>query len=61
MKFFFFDAAVKFAADSKRYPKAIEYLERQNKQFDRDLEQFIRRIHRNICSMLIIQFHLKKC
>jgi len=55
----FFDAAVKFAVENKRYSKAMEYLDRQIKQYERDIDQFIRRIHRNVCSTMIIYFHLK--
>jgi len=55
----FYDAAVKFAVENKKYLKAIQYLQQQIKQFERDINQFIRRIHRNICSIMIIHFHLK--
>ncbi|ETO33227.1 hypothetical protein RFI_03880, partial [Reticulomyxa filosa] len=35
------------------------FLERQIKQYDYDITQFIKRIHRNICSIMIIHLYLK--
>jgi len=55
----FFDAAVKFCVDRRRFKEATNFLERQIKQYENDSIKFVKRIYRNIISLMIINFAQK--
>jgi len=56
----FFDAAVKFCVENRRFKDATSFLERQIKQYENDSIKYVKRIYRNIISLMIISFALKK-
>jgi len=55
----FFDAAVKWCCDHRQWKTADEFLNRQIVMFGKDADKFDKRIWRNICSKMVLQFHLK--
>jgi len=55
----FYDAAVKFACEQRRFADCAKFLDRQNAMMAKDAEKFAKRIWRNICSKMVLSLHLK--
>ena len=55
----FFDAAIRFCIVKKRYKDAIEFMERQMKEYEFDRFDLRKRIYRNTVSIVIIYCYIK--